>query len=109
MKLIDKDKVAEEIKRKLNSYHPTEITSGRYALQDLLSFLDTLEVKEVNLEKEVNSQMDLLCNLLCYMDELSNGDSEGVYPLPINVIEDLQRFAKYFFKLGMQQGKGNKI
>lgn len=39
------------------------------------------------------------------MDELSNGDSEGIYPLPEKVIEDLQRFAKYFFELGLE-GKG---
>lgn len=58
--------------------------------------------KEVDLEKEVDSQTDLLCNLLCYMDELSNGDSEGVYPLPENVIEDLRRFAKHFYELGLK-------
>lgn len=71
-------------------------------LERLLSFLNTLETKEVNLEKEVDSQMDLLCNLLCYMDELSNGDSEGIYPLPEKVIEDLQRFARHFFELGLR-------
>ena len=45
--LIDKDAVVAEINRVLNSYDPNEITSGRYALNDLRDFLDTLEVKKV--------------------------------------------------------------
>lgn len=43
---IDKSAVVAEINKVLNSYDPNEITSGRYALVRLLSFLDTLEVKE---------------------------------------------------------------
>ena len=65
-------------------------------------YKENLEVKEVDLKKEVDSQMDLLCNLLCYMEELSNGDFEGVYPFPVNVNEDLQRFAKHFYELGLK-------
>ena len=49
---IDKAAVVAEINRVLNSYDPNEITSGRYALVRLRDFLDTLEVKEVDLEKE---------------------------------------------------------
>ena len=49
---IDKDALIAEIKRMLDSYHPTEITSGRHALGKMLSFLDTLEVKEVQEETE---------------------------------------------------------
>ena len=51
--LIDKATVVAEINRVLNSYDPNEITSGRYALIDLRDFLDTLETKEVDLEKEI--------------------------------------------------------
>ena len=50
MELINKSAVVAEINRVLNSYDPNEITSGRYALVDLRNFLDTLEVKEVDLE-----------------------------------------------------------
>lgn len=46
--LIDKAAVVAEINRVLNSYDPNEITSGRYALNDLRKFLNTLEVKEVD-------------------------------------------------------------
>ena len=45
---IDKSAVVAEINRVLDSYDPNEITSGRYALVSLRSFLDTLEVKEVD-------------------------------------------------------------
>jgi len=50
--LIDKAAVVAEINRVLNSYDPNEITSGRYELASLRDFLDTLEVKEVNLDFE---------------------------------------------------------
>ena len=53
MKLIDKSAVVTEINRVLDSYDPNEITSGRYALVDLRKFLDTLEVIEVDFEKEL--------------------------------------------------------
>jgi len=51
MKLIPLDALVAEINRVLNSYDPNEITSGKYALVSLRDFLDTLEVKEVDLEK----------------------------------------------------------
>ena len=119
MKLIDKDKVVAEIEKRKSKLQSriTELgtfesnTLGLFQdmdlYDDILSFIDTLEVKEVNLEKEVHSQMDLLCNLLSYMEELSNGDSEGIYPLPEKVIEDLQRFAEHFLELGLKAQIGN--
>ena len=51
--LVDKSAIVAEINRVLNSYDPNEITSGRYALIDLRDFLDTLDTKEVDLEKEI--------------------------------------------------------
>lgn len=53
---IDKADVTAEIDRVLNSYDPNEITSGRYALAKLRSFLDTLDVKEVQ-EEHVNDDL----------------------------------------------------
>jgi hypothetical protein len=55
MKLIDKDAVVAEIEKKLNSCktYSTEYVNGKkHALKSLLSFLDTLEVKEVDLEEK---------------------------------------------------------
>lgn len=51
IELIRKDALVAEINRVLNSYGPNEITSGRYALINLRSFLNTLEVKEIDLEQ----------------------------------------------------------
>ena len=105
---IDKDALVAEIERRIKGLEDCHAdTVAGYegeisGLKRLLSFLDTLEVKAMDLKKEVDSQMDLLCNLLCYMEELSNGDFEGVYPFPVNVNEDLQRFAKYFYELGLK-------
>lgn len=55
MKLIDKDALVVEIERRIKSLH--QVNSPReqavlYECKDILSFLDTLEVKEMDLEKE---------------------------------------------------------
>ena len=108
IELIDKSAIVAEIEKVADEPAPSHDQQcpwedGYYCgLYKVMLILDTLEVKEVDLEKEVHSQMDLLCNLLCYMDELSNGASEGIYPLPEKVIENLQRFAKHFFELGLK-------
>lgn len=82
---IDKDALVAEINRVLNSYGPNEITSGRYALINLRSFLDTLEVKEIDLEKEI----DIIEDKYHGFESLSRAD----------VIEII----KYFFGLGLAQ------
>ena len=87
MKLIDKDKVVTEIDRVLNSYDPNEITSGRYALAELRDFINTLEVKEVNLEKELGKYLDA-------------NDIEFSYQIK------LLDFAKHFYELGLKAKKG---
>ena len=57
MELIDKSAIVAEINRVLNSYDPNEIISGRYALIDLRDFLDTLETKEVDLDKSARNYL----------------------------------------------------
>jgi hypothetical protein len=68
MKLIDKDALVAEIKKLIrkNELHLDDNVSdaaryqkvGAYSvLNDLLHFLDTLEVKEVDLEKEIDECM----------------------------------------------------
>lgn len=55
MKLIDKDAVVAEIERIKNEECPTDTYEGRCKLlwfEQFLSFLDTLEVKEVDLEEK---------------------------------------------------------
>jgi len=74
---IDKSAVVAEINRVLNSYDTNEITSGRYALVNLRDFLDTIEVKEVDFEKE-------------WKKFLKDGDV------------GFKEIARHFFELGMQ-------
>ena len=79
MKLIDKGALVAEIERR-RRYHLdlTEYNSGyKNALIDILSFLDTLEVKEVDLEKELKHLIG-------------------------NVGQCDRKLAKYFFELGLK-------
>jgi hypothetical protein len=90
-KYIDKDAVVAEINRVLNSYDPNEITSGRYALASLRDFLDTLEVKEADLEKEI--------------DKWWWGKTWQSYGMMLNP-QNVRDFAKHFFELGIKAQKG---
>ena len=85
MELIDKNKVVEEINRILDSYDPNEITSGRYELVKLRNFLDTLEVKEVDLDFEQE-----LYKAFGQVKDFTLG----------------MRIAKHFYELGLNAKKG---
>ena len=83
---INKAVVVAEIDRVLNSYDPNQITSGRYALASLRDFLDTIEAKEVNLEKEYEEFVvddPILGNFI-------TNDTMGM------------EIAKHFFELGLK-------
>lgn len=95
--LIDKAVVVAEINRVLNSYDPNEITSGRYALVSLRDFLDTLEVKEVDLEKE----LETLNSLLYDLDGVAVKGTTSYL-----TVEDIKDIAKRFFELGLKAKKG---
>ena len=86
MKLIDKDALVAKLekRREKNSRNKLNLVA---AFEDnyLLSFLDTLEVKEKDLEKEVT----LWANAI-----------------PEIRLDDVQRLAKHFFELGLKAKKG---
>lgn len=66
--------------------------------------VNTIEAKEVDLEKEIKNRIDSLSNLYCYMEDLFNGnEEEGVYPIPEKVKNELFEFAKHFYVLGIAQ------
>ena len=48
MKYIDKDAVVAEVERLDNYWHLSKSTSGQAFVESLLSFLNTLEIKEAN-------------------------------------------------------------
>lgn len=52
MKLIDKDKVVEEMEKIYDRNRSNGYIDICNEIDDILHFLDTLEVKEVNLDKE---------------------------------------------------------
>ena len=94
---IDKSTVVAEINRVVNSYDPTnEITSGRYALVRLRYFIETLEVREVDLEKELN---DWRHN---HFHGRRDKDANGEWLERISQLE----LAKHFFELGLNVSKG---
>lgn len=110
MKLIDKDKIIAEIERLRkedgNPYFPSETADKYYArgvhftCDGLVNFLNTLEVKEVDLEKELNKFIE---QQKAYVKddrvvEYDNGDT-------FNHIYDLEDVAKHFFELGLKAQK----
>lgn len=120
-KLIDKAALVAEIGRRIkecdkladaaadnnlsNTLQANELLIRQYT--SLLYFIDTLEAKEVDFEKEIKDGIDNLCNLYCYMEDLFDGkEEEGVYPIPEKVKKELIEFAKHFFELGVKVQKG---
>ena len=99
MKLIDKERVVAEIEKRLDKLYnllpdaskvengnitiPESCNTGRYmALESFKKFLDTLEVKEVNLDFEQE-----LYKAFGQVKDFTLG----------------MRIAKYFFELGLKQ------
>ena len=86
--LIDKDALVAEIERRKEHYENIQMIKSGYEdniedFNELLSFLDNLEVKEDDLEKEI---------------ELVKGDYEQV---DVAWNNDFDFIAKHFFELGL--------
>lgn len=97
---IDKSAVVAEIERR-RKLVSDPILSGddlmigeRNALFNLLSFINTLEVKEVDLEKEIKSYFDSQPIIT-----RSKGIDYQLIPTGVDI-------AKYFFELGLKAQKG---
>lgn len=95
---IDKAKLVAELekRRKSNSKNKLNLPA---AFEDnyLLSFLDTLEVEEVDLEKELERLDSLLYNL----DGVAIKGTTSYL-----TVEDIKDIAKRFFELGLKEQKG---
>lgn len=93
MELIDKDKVVAEIEKRIQELHPTnthkmqvgemdrDVLMWLNALTWVKKVIDTLEVKEVDLEKELK-------NLIGSVGQCD------------------RKLAKHFFELGLKTQKG---
>ena len=85
---IDKSALVAELKKRISNYWSnSENTMGiyPYALEEVIKYVDSLEVKEKDLEKEVT----LWANAI-----------------PEIRLDDVQRLAKHFFELGLKAQKG---
>lgn len=116
MGLIDKDALVAEIERRLHfdnnwiegdkrrQMHTNGVSSVYYrmigsknACESLLDFINTLKVKEVDLEKVFNDE---------YL-KFSNDTDAGDYAFPID-LADYRDFAKHFFELGLKAAQKGK-
>ena len=98
MQLIDKDALMVEIERLRkedgNPYFPSETSDKYYArgvhftCDGLVNFLDTLKVKEVDLEKSISDWL---------FEGLPNDEEE---------IDYIKETAKHFFELGLKAQRG---
>lgn len=98
MKLIDKEKVVEELERIKKEECPTDTYEGRCKMlwfEQFSSFLDTLEVKEVDLEKETKK---------IYLKHRQYGGNKNI----LVILNELQfnDIAKHFYELGLNAWKG---
>ena len=94
MELIDKEKVIKEIKKVYDEgykFLPSDINESVEDFKyDLLRVLDTLETKEVDLDKEFYDFLDTLIGKdIGHLSE-----------------DELFRIAEYFYELGLNAGKG---
>ena len=99
MHYIDKDALVAEI-YKLKKSHDNWSCLGKCFHQEyetLLSFINTLEVKEVDLEKEANECWNYVFSELGW-------DKNSIMTMKH---DEFMAFAKHFFELGMQQSKND--
>ncbi len=84
---IDKDDLVVEIERLDALYHTSKSLDGDLFIQGLFCFLDTIEVKEVDLDEEIE-------RCLKQHSMLAVGK------------KDFTEIAKHFFELGLKTQKG---
>ena len=106
--LIDKDALVAEIDRRMSVFYEeksqkeaTQIDrlslGARIAmLEELKVFINTLEVKEVDLEKEIQRQYNVH----------KNPDNRIVKDCVIMTKDGFEYFAKHFFDIGVKAQKG---
>lgn len=111
MKLIDKDAFVAEIKNLENAYKkiPTSYNSYEEGLKegrligykDALHKINTLEVKEVDLEKHLKEDIE---------DVFFDLDGVAVKGATHYLtVEDVKDIAKHFFELGLKTQKGEQV
>jgi predicted phage-related endonuclease len=85
--------LCKENEEKLNSIQKTAILLCIDECKVILSFLDTSEVKEVNLYEDADN----------YWGTLTSDIRNSIY------LNDFYKIAKHFFELGIRAQKGEKV
>ena len=99
MKLIDKDAIVAEIEKRRSKNARNKLNlAASFEDNYLLSFLDTLETKKIDIEKEVIDWWNAHYSSKAYTFE----GYTGHYLENSTVIE----IAKHFFELGLKAQKG---
>ena len=91
--LIDKDTLVAEIKRRQQTWQHQDqqyVNGGKDVCDYLLGFIDTLEVEEVDLEKEIDDYID----------------TKEVWEIQESPLISIENAAKHFFELGLKAQKG---
>lgn len=101
MEMIDKSAVLSYIERVLNSYDPNEITSGRYALAKLRDFVNTLEVKDVDLDEYARHYL-----LYEHISPLNGVLHQADIKVEMQYHKDIEDAYKAGFELGLKAKKG---
>lgn len=97
MNLIDKDALLAELDRQKIGYNVDGKHSVEYDItRKTIDIINTFEIKEVDLEKEINNQIRLLGGV--HTMESGTNWYKGSY-------SELAFFAKYFFELGLKTQK----
>ena len=107
MKLIDKDALVAEIERLKTIYKDDENIRhvAKYnILVDILSFIDTLEVKEVDLEKETIHYL-----LYEHRSPLNEIMHKADLKSEMQYHKDIENAYKAGFELGLKAQKGEKV
>ena len=114
MELIDKDKIVAKIEKRIKETESMQPKFDQFwagqisAFKGVLKILGTIEVKEVNLNKEINDYFNEWQNVLCDEDCCNEGGfccvlDENVKPVNIG---RCRKVAKHFFELGLKVKKG---
>ena len=92
MKLIDKDAVVAEITKIYDINRSNGYIDVCDEIDNILSFIDTLEVKEVDLEKEVRKFIK---------DNGTSLEEPDEFLTTLMQLDDMVMFAKHFYELGL--------
>ena len=106
---IEKAKVVTEIEKRIKETEAMQPKFDQFwagqisAFKGVIKILDTLEVKEVDLEEEMNKYFD---------DNFYITETWGIFSEKteneIN-LNDLEDIAKHFYKLGLKTQKGGEL